>query len=136
MINPKDVNSFEKMASYIYESPPDSVLYTKGKAVIDTGATHTVIPENIAHSLKLEKIGESDHKMANGKETKGGRYSIMICFPQKFISITHVSAINGTCEILIGMDILWRSHFSYQSRFSENQSINIVGGKLTIKFQN
>ena len=74
LINPHDVESFEEMVSYINKLPPDSVSYTRCKAVIDTGATHTTIPENIANNLNLHKMGESSYKMANGQQIKGNLY--------------------------------------------------------------
>lgn len=85
----------------------------------------------------VDGLSESFHKMANGQYVKGNLYSVIICFPQKLMMMMNASALkgNGESDILIGMDFLWRHHFYYKSRFSGNQSVNIVGGKLTIELQ-
>ena len=59
----------------------------------------------------------------------------MICFPQMHIIMMNAGALagNGDPEISIGMDFLWRKHFYYKSKYSNNQSVNIIGGKLSIE---
>ena len=48
----------------------------KGK--IDTGASHTVIPDSLVNTLKLKKTGETIVKAVNGTETTHFRYFVSI----------------------------------------------------------
>ncbi|MCP8314541.1 MAG: clan AA aspartic protease [archaeon] len=46
----------------------DPSIRVKARALVDTGATYSVIPANIAEKLGLEKIGYVEVKTASGLE--------------------------------------------------------------------
>ena len=129
LINSWEVESFEAMYSYMNTEPPDHIPHIQCKAVIDTGATRTMISEKIAQKLNLIKTGEIICKVAGGREIEGDLYSAMICFPEKHIIMMNVGALKGSknSEALIGMDFYGRRIF-LTNPISQinNQSILLV----------
>ncbi len=104
--------------------------------MIDTGATHTFIPEKIALDLNLQKTGkQTSSKLADGVKKDCNDYLCMICFPLKHIILMTVSAliVQDNNEVLIGMDLLQNKNFSYLANFSENKVATLYGGKLKIE---
>ena len=137
LISPEEVDTFQTMGDYIYNLPTEPVLYRKIKAVIDTGSTHTIIPEKVALDLRLEETGKKQStKLAGGVTNESTDYLCMICFPSKTIVMMTVSALKGKDEneVLIGMDFLQYYNFTYHTNFSKKSIVSPYGGKLEIKF--
>lgn len=63
------------------------------KAIWDTGATATVITDNVVKALGLIPTGMSHVNTANGLRVTD-------------VTVTGATALSGGCEVLIGMDII------------------------------
>lgn len=85
------------------------------KAIWDTGATATVITENVVKSLGLIPTGMSHVNTANGIAVQN-TYIIDVVLPTgitvKDVTVTGAAALSGGCEVLIGMDIIGLGDFS------------------------
>ncbi len=79
------------------------------KAIWDTGATATVITDNVVKALGLIPTGMSHVNTANGVAIQN-TYIIDIVLPNglrvKDVTVTGATALSGGCEVLIGMDII------------------------------
>jgi hypothetical protein len=79
------------------------------KAIWDTGATATVITENVVKALGLVPTGMSNVNTANGVAVQN-TYIIDVVLPTglmvKDVTVTGAMALSGGCEVLIGMDII------------------------------
>ena len=85
------------------------------QAIWDTGATATVITQNVVNELGLIPTGMSIVFTANG-ETTQNTYIVDIGLPNgvvvKDVTVTCAIALSGGCEALIGMDIISLGDFS------------------------
>lgn len=89
-------------------------------AVWDTGATNTVITENIVGRLGLEPIGVVEMHTVNGTR-EGGVYLVDLCLPNQ-LWITGVPAIDSEindADVLIGMDIISMGDFAITNKFDK-----------------
>ena len=79
------------------------------RAIWDTGATATVITENVVKALGLLPTGMSHVNTANGS-TIQNTYIVDIVLPNglivKDVTVTGATALSGGSEVLIGMDII------------------------------
>lgn len=79
------------------------------KAIWDTGATSSVVTDNVVKSLGLVPTGMSNVNTANGPVVQN-TYIVDIQLPNgitvKDVTVTGASAFSGGCEVLIGMDII------------------------------
>lgn len=86
--------------------------YTVDDAVIDTGATNTVIGEDVVEALQLEPIGKADVLLAGGTDADARRYRCIVAWTiyesQGYYSSHDVLCISGSSETLIGFDFLSR----------------------------
>jgi len=94
---------------------PNTTNNCKVKAIWDTGATATVITQNVVNSLGLLPTGMSHVNTANGP-TVQNTYIIDVVLPNgvvvKDVTVTGATALSGGCEVLIGMDIISLGDFS------------------------
>ena len=81
-------------------------------AVIDTGATSTVITQSIVEALELQVIGEADAYLAGGRSARTTRHRCVIAWSiyeaQGFYSEHEVICLAAGGEVLIGFDFLSR----------------------------
>lgn len=79
------------------------------KAIWDTGATATVITDNVVKSLGLIPTGMSHVNTANGIALQN-TYIIDVILPNGLkitdVTVTGATALSGGCEVLIGMDVI------------------------------
>ena len=79
------------------------------KAIWDTGATASVITENVVKALGLIPTGMSHVNTTNGIAVQS-TYIIDIVLPHGLritdVTVTGATALSGGCEVLIGMDII------------------------------
>ena len=79
------------------------------KAIWDTGATATVITDNVVKALGLIPTGMSHVNTANGLAIQN-TYIIDIVLPNGLrvtdVTVTGAMALSGGSEVLIGMDII------------------------------
>lgn len=79
------------------------------KAIWDTGATATVITDNVVEALGLIPTGMSHVNTANGIAIQN-TYIVDIILPNGLritdVTVTGATALSGGCEVLIGMDII------------------------------
>ncbi|MDD5351131.1 MAG: retroviral-like aspartic protease family protein [Chthoniobacteraceae bacterium] len=90
-------------------SPDGHHKYRPFIAIFDTGATHTVITQDIVEIFKLKATGVTNVYTANGKNT-GASYYVNIALPNDkygFVGhrVTRQQLPPGT-DVLIGMDII------------------------------
>lgn len=94
---------------------PNTTNNIKVKAIWDTGATATVITQNVVNSLGLLPTGMSHVNTANGP-TVQNTYIVDVVLPNgvnvKDVTVTGANALSGGCEVLIGMDIISLGDFS------------------------
>lgn len=94
---------------------PNTTNNCKVKAIWDTGATATVITQNVVNSLGLSPTGMSHVNTANGP-TIQNTYIIDVVLPNrvtvKDVTVTGANSLSGGCEVLIGMDIISLGDFS------------------------
>jgi predicted aspartyl protease len=114
IINPEglDKEVLEKTGVYVFHK--SKVPHINMNAVIDTGATNTIIPESVAKNLGLRKMNENICKMGNGSIVSSDQYLSIIIFQNECSTIIDVGAIAGNIDTaLIGMDILKSTNFQY-----------------------
>lgn len=93
----------------VMQRPP----FRRVNGLWDTGATNSVINENIAFELGLKPVGVAKVHHANGESTVN-RYLVNIMLPNNIIiEMVPVTAgkLSGT-DVLIGMDIISMGDFS------------------------
>ena len=85
------------------------------KAIWDTGATHSVIAQNVIEKLNLKPTTMTKIIGVSGLEVVDC-YLVDFRLPNNWIiqnvQVTGASKINGTFDVLIGMDIIQRGDFS------------------------
>lgn len=88
---------------------PNTKSYFKSNAIWDTGATASVITDNVVKILGLFPTGMSIVNTANGTVNQS-TYIVDIQLPNnvtiKDVTVTGVAALSGGCDVLIGMDII------------------------------
>ena len=88
---------------------PNTTNVIQVNAIWDTGATATVITDNIVKALGFIPTGFSNVNTANGS-TIQNTYIIDVVLPTgivvKDVTVTGATALSGGCEVLIGMDII------------------------------
>lgn len=96
------------------------------KAIWDTGATNSVITENVVNTLKLTSTGFADVDHAGGHE-RTSTYKVSIGLPNHvafpFVTVS-LGKIKGA-DVLIGMDIISKGDLA----------ITNVGGKTIVSFR-
>lgn len=79
------------------------------KAIWDTGATASVVTDNVVKALGLAPTGMSHVNTANGLAIQS-TYIVDVVLPNglriKDVTVTGATALSGGCEVLIGMDII------------------------------
>ena len=94
---------------------PNTSNNTNVKAIWDTGATATVITQNLVNALGLLPTGMSHVNIANGTTTQN-TYIVDIMLPKginvKDVTVTGANALSGGCEVLISMDTISLGDFS------------------------
>lgn len=88
---------------------PNSKTAFQVKAIWDTGATATVITDNVVKALGLVPTGMSHVNTANGLAIQN-TYIVDVVLPNGLrvtdVTVTGATALSGGCEVLIGMDII------------------------------
>lgn len=88
---------------------PNTKNANQVKAIWDTGATASVITENVVKALGLIPTGMSHVHTANGP-TIQSTYIVDIVLPNglkvRDVTVTGATALSGGCDVLIGMDII------------------------------
>lgn len=88
---------------------PNTKTAFQVKAIWDTGATATVITDNVVKALGLVPTGMSHVNTANGLAIQN-TYIVDVVLPNGLkvtdVTVTGASALSGGCEVLIGMDII------------------------------
>lgn len=102
-------------------STPISVLVPNTKELIvsnaiwDTGATASVITQDIVDKLNLKPTGMSRVSTANGVAEQN-TYIVDIQLPNdvtiKDVTVTGISSLPSNCDVLVGMDIISLGDFS------------------------
>ncbi|MCY4644298.1 MAG: hypothetical protein OXB88_06725 [Bacteriovoracales bacterium] len=86
----------------------------QGKALWDTGATHSVVDDNVIKSLNLKSFGQAEIHGVNGP-FMSDLYLLQFLLPNELISrpleISKGSLIEGV-DMLIGMDIIGDGDFA------------------------
>lgn len=85
----------------------------KFRAIWDTGASGSVITQNVISALKLEPIDEKDVETANGKRV-ADVYLVNIYLPNK-VACHGVRVTDGdilATDVLVGMDIIGSGDFA------------------------
>ena len=97
------------------------------KAIWDTGATGTVITQNVVDKCALSPTGVVEVHTAAGK-TRTNSYLVNVWLPNRII-IPNVKAtlgeLPGNVEVLIGMDIIGQGDFAVTNK----------GGKTVFSFR-
>ncbi|HUZ60777.1 MAG TPA: retropepsin-like aspartic protease [Hanamia sp.] len=98
-----------QLVSLVNVVVPNTTNTFQVKAIWDTGATATVITDNVVKSLGLVPTGMSNVNTANGLAVQN-TYIIDVVLPTgitvKDVTVTGATALSGGCEVLIGMDII------------------------------
>jgi gag-polyprotein putative aspartyl protease len=98
-----------QLVSLVNVVVPNTIRTIQVKAIWDTGATATVITDNVVRSLGLIPTGMSNVNTANGPAIQN-TYIIDVVLPTgitvKDVTVTGAMALSGGCEVLIGMDII------------------------------
>ncbi len=85
---------------------PDPLLIS---ALIDTGASHTVIQQNLAVLLNIQPVGLSAFHTASAPNVLCPRYAIQLYFPQNVVfraTVVEAALPGQHIQCLIGRDIL------------------------------
>jgi predicted aspartyl protease len=85
-------------------------------AMIDTGASHTVIQQDLATRLGLQPVGTTYIHTPSATNVPCPRYRVRLLFPQNtLVEITALAApLQGQhIQCLIGRDVLARAVFIY-----------------------
>ena len=90
------------------------------QAIWDTGATCTVISENVVRNLKLSKLRETLIHTANG-ERVAGVYLIDLFLPGLCVGTIEVidGAIFGDKDVLIGMDVIKKGDLAITYKYGK-----------------
>jgi len=106
---------FRTLVSDIIVHIPGNQNGIRVKAIWDTGATGSVITQNVAASLGLIVTGFAMVNTANGIANQK-TYTVDIEFPKlaliQSVLVTEVPELAGGCGALIGMDIITLGDFS------------------------
>lgn len=98
---------------------PNTTTKNQYTAIWDTGATGTVITQEVVNNLGLLPTGMSMVHTANGL-TSQNTYIIDIALNQdiilKDVTVTCAAAFSGGCNVLIGMDIIAQGDFSITNK--------------------
>ena len=89
------------------------------KALWDTGATSTVITQNVVDACGLSPVGLTKVEGLNSS-SMAERYLVNVALPNG-VGFMHVSVIKGNlpsggCDVLIGMDIITSGDFSITNK--------------------
>ena len=88
---------------------PNSKTAFQVKAIWDTGATASVITDNVVKALGLVPTGMSHVNTANGLAIQN-TYIVDVVLPNGLrvtdVTVTGATALSGGSEVLIGMDII------------------------------
>jgi predicted aspartyl protease len=98
---------------------PNQVISNRYYAILDTGASGTVITQEVVNNLGLIPTGMSIVHTANGVAQQN-TYIIDIALSEgillRDITVTCATALSGGCNILIGMDIINQGDFSITNK--------------------
>ena len=89
-------------------------------AVWDTGATRSVITQNVINALGISKIDEITNYTANGERT-AGEYLVNIYLPNNVV-FSAIRVIDGDIydtDALIGMDIIGQGDLAITHKFKK-----------------
>ena len=114
-------------AAYSPKSPPPKIQWRKCKAIWDTGATKSVIIQQIIDDCGLTQVGVTNVQYAQGSG-RSGVYLVNILMPNNLeaygIRVTR-GDLGSAGDLLIGMDIIATGDFS----------ITNTGNKTTFSFR-
>lgn len=98
---------------------PNQTTSNRYNAIWDTGASGTVITQEVVNNLGLIPTGMSMVHTANGVAQQN-TYIIDIALSAgiflRDITVTCASALSGGCNVLIGMDIINQGDFSITNK--------------------
>ena len=98
---------------------PNKTTSNRYYAIWDTGASGTVITQEIVNNLGLIPTGMSVVHTANGVAQQN-TYIIDIALSEgiilRDITVTCAAALSGGCNVLIGMDIISQGDFSVTNK--------------------
>lgn len=98
---------------------PNSAIKNRYYAIWDTGASGTVITQEVVNNLGLVPTGMSRVHTANGVADQY-IYIVDIALNKDIIlrdvTVTCASALSGGCNVLIGMDIITLGDFSITNK--------------------
>jgi predicted aspartyl protease len=85
-------------------------------ALVDTGASHTVIQQNLAVRLGIQPVGVSSFNTASTANVLCPRYEVRLLFPQGIVfdaTVVEAPLPGQQIQCLIGRDILAGAVFVY-----------------------
>lgn len=98
---------------------PNTEISNRYNAIWDTGASGTVIAQEVVNNIGLIPTGMSLVHTANGVAQQN-TYIIDIALSEgivlRDITVTCASALSGGCNVLIGMDIISLGYFSITNK--------------------
>jgi hypothetical protein len=90
-----------------------------GQAIWDTGATNSVITEDVVKALSLQPTGRSINHGVHGPQ-QCNVYHISLWLPNKVLfqalKVTEVKNLIGNFKVLIGMDVIGMGDFAVTSQ--------------------
>lgn len=98
---------------------PQTLKAKKYGAIWDTGATSTVITQQVVNDLGLKQVSVTQLTTAGGKKDNAPLYLVAIFLPHRvFVSELMVvkASVTGDAEVLIGMDIIGRGDFAVTNK--------------------
>lgn len=108
------INEVNITKAYDPSNPPENIIYKKFNAIWDTGATSTVVTENVVNECGLIPTGMTKVYTAGG-ENLTNTYYVNILLANKVevyqVKVTE-GKICGEANVLIGMDIINRDDFA------------------------
>ena len=101
-----ETKSVRRIYTKVQLTNPFKDITGEATSAWDTGATHTVVSEDVVEILELEKIGEMPASSATTDVTAGIYICKITLEDLTELTLPVISAPNLSTDILIGMDLI------------------------------
>ena len=109
------INEVSLTAAYFPPTPSKNIIYRKFFAIWDTGATNTIITEQVVKDCGLKPIGMAKAYHAGGATEDVNVYLVNIRLPNAVevynLRVTE-GKLRGQANVLVGMDIMNKGDFA------------------------